>query len=254
MSAIQKVSMCLCKLHLNLNFNGLSVLFGISPADECRKTFCETLQVLALIVKPLVRLPTRVGNHSSIPSHLKSSYGDACMILDVVRLPLSISESCLKCLSSVMSHYDGKPSFLKALLGVSPCGLISFVSKCFGELAPESTMFEESDLLERNMCDFARDAIMVSESLPVPTVCEQRGLKIFKPSPSHAGFSLEISNKKCHASTHVQRWFCRMAAWQVMKCLSWPCVSCCDDILTVVAGLSNLTSRDVPVAVRDCSC
>lgn len=55
---------------------------------------------------------------------------------------------CLCCRIRTYSHYNGKHT-VKFLTGISPGGIITFISKAYGGRVSDKAIFEQSNLIKK---------------------------------------------------------------------------------------------------------
>ena len=86
--------------------------------------------------------------------------------------------NCLRYRLRMYSHYKGKET-VKVLIGISPSGLIIFISKPYGERASDKTIFNQSKILQK-LVPF-RDAIMVDKGFAIEEECALNHIQLFIP-------------------------------------------------------------------------
>lgn len=67
---------------------------------------------------------------------------------------------------------------IKFLVGISPGELITYISKLYEAKASDKIIFEQSELVNK-MSTF--DAIMVDKGFSIDTICNSKGIKVFRP-------------------------------------------------------------------------
>ena len=141
-----RIVMCLCKLKLNLSFKCLAVLFRLSR-QTCSNVFLVTLHSLAYILEDVIYWPTKEEILKSMPKCFQK-FKQTFIVLDCTEIPVE-KPKCLSCNLRLYSHYKGCET-LKFLIGISPSGLIIFISDPFGGRASDKAIFNKSKLIEIN--------------------------------------------------------------------------------------------------------
>ena len=261
LSMKERVILTLAKLRTNLHFEALCIFLGVSRAIV-EQYFRSTIRLLALVLKPCIPWLSGEDNLMSIPECL-SQVRDVRLILDCIEIPVD-SPDCLRCLNQMYSHFQ-KLLSVKILVGVSPLGLITFLSKCYGNQATCERVFIESNLVQDKKLEPFRDAVIVDRSLRIENYCEQNNINISflmnmserrQKNPSHAKYYAEIARARATLQTVLRR----MLGYDILSGrLAWSLVPHFDDICTVISGLVNLNSsiisKDRPgTTVKECAC
>lgn len=89
------------------------------------------------------------------------------VVLDCIEIFLQ-KPSCLCCRIKFYSQYK-KSTTVKFMTGVSPGGLITFISGSCGGRASDKLIFAESDLIKKLTPN--RDSIMVDKGFLIDNVC-----------------------------------------------------------------------------------
>lgn len=116
------------KLKMNLSFKDMGIQFQVNETS-CANYFHQTIQILAKVCKCLIYWPTFAENQFSMPQCFEN-FPKTRVVLDCTEIAVE-SFSCLDCRTSTYSHYKGGHT-VKYLIGVTPSGMISFLSSGFG--------------------------------------------------------------------------------------------------------------------------
>lgn len=164
------------------------------------------------------------------------------IVLDCTEVQLEICH-CTTC--CILTYYKGMHT-AKVLVGISPTGLLTFVSDGFGGRTSDKACVEKSGML--NKLNSFRDDIMVDKSFNLDDICGKAGTEIVQPpflrhesqlSAEDAGKTLKIAR----ARVHVERAIQRMKVFKVLKGpIPWELVGSLDQILVTIAGIENLSS------------
>lgn len=250
MTMKERVAMVLCKLYLNISFECLAILFGVSR-QVCSHTFSPTVQLLHCMMDALIHWPSKEENLKNMPSCFKK-FKDTRVVLDCTEIPVD-SPQCLQCRIRMYSHYKGRLT-IKVLLGVAPSGLIIYRSKCYGGKASDQKIFAESTLISENILEPFSDAVMVDKGFRIDSVLEGRNIKMHRPpfvkkkmplSEQAANFNVNIAV----ARVHVERVIQRIKLFRILSDkIPWFVVPDIDAIFTITCALVNVSS---PVLAKE---
>ncbi|XP_067125794.1 uncharacterized protein [Centruroides vittatus] len=205
--------------------------------------FKETLIVLEAVLKSAIYWPSKREVLQNLPLSF-SNYTNVRIILDCTEFAVEKTK-CLRCRIRTYLHYKGDNT-IKALIGVSPAGLITFVSKAFGGRASNKAITEQSGVL--NKLEPFVDAVMVDKGFHIDKACAERNIHLIRPP------FLRIQTQLTHeqaletsqiASTqvHVERAIQRLKNFQILSTkLSWTMLGLIDSVLCITAGSVNLSS------------
>ena len=73
------------------------------------------------------------------------------------------------------SHYKGCQT-VKLLIGVTPSGLISYISEAFGGRASDKAIFNQSDLFKK--LTPTKDMIMIDKGFDIDVECAANHIKV----------------------------------------------------------------------------
>lgn len=132
------------------------------------------------------------------------------------------------------------------MTGVSPGGIITYVSEPYGGRASDKTIFEQSDLILK--MERFEDAIMVDKGFLIDDICEQFKIKLIRPPflKNQKQLTTEQANlnsKIAAARVHIERANQRIKIFKILSSkLKWPLVSKIKDIFIIACGITNLSS------------
>lgn len=243
----QRVILCLIKLKLNLKYSALSVLFSISP-KVCGNYFRSTIQILARVLKGFVYFPTKEEILKNMPKCFRK-YWRTRIVLDCAEVPVEKC-NCLKERIMTYSHYKGRYT-IKFCVGVSPGGLITFLSRCFGGRASDKRIVVHCGILDK--CEFG-DGVMVDKGFMIEEECVIRHLLLYRPpflskkkalTKAEALKTAEIAS----ARVHVERKINQLRDFEILvQPVSLKLIPYMDDILLVCGALANLSP---PILAND---
>ncbi|XP_050056132.1 uncharacterized protein LOC126549798 [Aphis gossypii] len=171
---LHRIVLVLMKLKLNTSYKCLAVLFGVCKST-CTNYFYETIDLLYLILKPLVLWPSKSSISKNIPKCF-INFTSTRVVVDGTETPIEVPK-CLSCRIRTYSFYKGKHT-IKFMVGISPDGLITFVSDVYGGKASDKHIFVESNILEK--CDIG-DGVMADKGFLIEEECSRAGVKLFRP-------------------------------------------------------------------------
>lgn len=153
----------------------LSFLFGNITSEICKAIFCETISVLSKVLDCAVPFLTKQEVKSHMPQCF-NNFRDVRIVVDCIEVPVQKAK-CLCCRVRSYSHYKGTHT-IKFMTGVSPSGLITFVSRMYGGRTSDKAIFQQSQLIEK--LDVG-DAIMADKGFLIEELCEETGIKLIRP-------------------------------------------------------------------------
>lgn len=123
---------------------------------------------LAQIFQSLVYWPSKQETSSNIPFCF-DNFNNVRVILDCTEIHLQ-NPKCLPCRIKCYSNY--KSTFiLKFLVGISPDGLITYISKPYGSRSSDKAIFEQSNLIKKVQ---SPDSIMVDIGFLIDDICKKK--------------------------------------------------------------------------------
>ncbi|XP_062571986.1 uncharacterized protein LOC134233943 [Saccostrea cucullata] len=130
LSKFQKLVMVLMRLKLNLPVSYLAEKFRLSSGSISR-IFLSTLHVLHCKLHPLIYWPTQDERRLTMPMGFRKHFGlKVAIIIDCFELFIE-RPSNLEARAQTWSSYKHHNT-VKFLIGISPQGVISFISKGYG--------------------------------------------------------------------------------------------------------------------------
>ncbi|KAJ8909965.1 hypothetical protein NQ315_005972 [Exocentrus adspersus] len=134
------------------------------------------------------------------------NFTDVRVVLDCTEIFVQ-SPKCLCCRIRFYSQYKSHMT-VKFMTGVSPGGLITYVSKPYGGRASDKVIFEESNIIAK--LDPGRDAVMVDKGFRIEDTCSVNKIKLIRPpflqKKSQLTTEESILNAKiASARIHIER-------------------------------------------------
>lgn len=241
MTIKERIIMIFLKLKQGLSFAILAILFQNPTSETCRLTYTSMIPLLAQIFKPLIYWPSKQEVMKNIP-YCFEKFPNTRIILDCTEISLQ-KPQCLTCRIRCYSNY--KSTFtLKFMIGISPGGLITYISKPYGGRASDKVIFEQSNLIE--MMEHS-DAIMIDKGFLIDNCCARNNIQIIRPPflKSKKQFSKTeaiLTKDIAKARVHIERMNQRLKTFNILQHkFPWAHNYLANDILIIIGGICNLS-------------
>uniref|UniRef100_A0AAZ1XJZ3 THAP-type domain-containing protein n=1 Tax=Oreochromis aureus TaxID=47969 RepID=A0AAZ1XJZ3_OREAU len=147
LSHFQMLLLTLMRLRLDLPVQHLSYLFNVSH-KTLSSVFADTIDVLYARLGILVHWPERHCLQATMPPQFMETFGNRVAII-VDCFEIRTERPCnLKARAQTCSHYKGTHT-MKYLIGITPQGAISFISKGWGGRASDKHITEQCGILNK---------------------------------------------------------------------------------------------------------
>ncbi|XP_025756460.1 uncharacterized protein LOC109196785 isoform X1 [Oreochromis niloticus] len=147
LSHFQMLLLTLMRLRLDLPVQHLSYLFNVSH-KTLSSVFADTIDVLYARLGILVHWPERHCLQATMPPQFMETFGNrVAIIVDCFEIRTE-RPSNLKARAQTYSHYKGTHT-MKYLIGITPQGAISFISKGWGGRASDKHITEQCGILNK---------------------------------------------------------------------------------------------------------
>lgn len=221
----ERIIMTFLKLKTALKFVVIATLFSKISSQTCKRIFNDTISKLAVILKPIISWPTLEECQKNLPKCFKI-FSNVRVVFDCTELQVQKS-NCLCCRIKTYSHYKGCQT-IKFMTGVTPAGLISFISRAYGGKASDKTIFEQSNII--NKLEMGRDAVMVDKGFRIEDITASHFIKLIQPpfaKKGHRFTEAEVSRNVqiAKARVHIERTNQRIKVFEILsKQLPWTLV------------------------------
>ncbi|KAK4879519.1 hypothetical protein RN001_007665 [Aquatica leii] len=236
-----RIILTFVKLKLDLSFAVLSPLFGITQ-NLCKTYIATMVNILSEVLKCTIYLPDKTEILKNMPICFKN-FEDTAIVLDCTEIKIQKAK-CLCCRIRFYSHYKSSDT-IKFMTGVSPSGVISYISKAYGGRASDKIIFEQSKLFE---IIEPQSAMMVDKGFLIDDLCALHGIKLYRPpflkqkkqlSSEEAQRNAEIAA----ARVHIERSNQRLKIFKILNGrLQKSLVPHVENIFTVICAVTNLSS------------
>lgn len=145
LTVFESIVMFLMKLRLNLMDEDIAFRFGVHQSTVSRN-FHKLLDVMNARITHLIKWPDRETLRETLPTSFRKFFKKACVIIDCTEIFIE-QPSDLLARAQVWSHYKHH-STIKFLIGITPQGTISYVSRCAGGRMSDKEIVERSHLID----------------------------------------------------------------------------------------------------------
>lgn len=236
----------LVKLRLNLGMEDLSHRFGVS-VSLVNTVFHVWLDALYMTLGGLVRWPET--DRMELPECFRNPmFSKTKCIIDCTEVFIE-RPSSLKARAQTYSNYK-RHNTVKVLIGISPSGCVTFLSKCWGGRASDRKITEESGLLNKLV---PGDVVMADRGFTMVEDFALRGAKLIMPAFTKGKRQLsakevEESRLMSRARIHVERVIGRTKDFKILnhtlpislfKGKDNGDFSTCEKLISVVCGIVN---------------
>nr|XP_002732168.1 PREDICTED: uncharacterized protein LOC100375462 [Saccoglossus kowalevskii] len=195
----------LMRLRLNLSVQFLAYEFSISPASVSR-IITSVINVMYIRTKPFVFWPDRETLKMTMPMQFKQHCGSRCaVIIDCFEVFIE-RPSNLKARAETWSSYKHHNT-AKFLLGITPQGTVSFLSRAWGGRVSDKHITENSGILDNLLPGdliLADRGFNIQES--VGSVCAELKIPAFTRGKSQlSAVDVETTRKIANVRIHVER-------------------------------------------------
>jgi hypothetical protein len=205
LTKFEKVILVFLKLRLNLSMQDIGYRFNVSTSCVS-KTFQDVIHVMFVRLKPLIMWPEREELRMSMPMDFRKYFGvKVSVIIDCFEIFIE-RPSNLLARAETWSNYKHHNT-VKYLIGISPQGAVSFLSKGWGGRTTDKYLTENCGLLSKLLpgdivladrgFDIQESVGLSCAEVKIPAFT--RGKKQLSP------FEIEDTRKIAHTRIHVER-------------------------------------------------
>ena len=243
LSVNDRILLVLVKLKLAITNQDIALRFGISV--QCVSVvLCTHVNTMANLLKFLVPWPDRDVVNANMPKQCKKNFPHCRVVVDCTEVYSERSKN-LQARAQMYSHYKSH-STIKFLVGISPSGAFTYISKCWGGRASDKLITVEDGLLDK--MDHG-DAVLADRGFLVSEELAVRGVTLITPAFTKGRKQLtpkqvEVSRQISRFRIHVERAIRRLKTYKIMKSqMPISLVRYADSIAVICAALCNLRGR-----------
>ena len=242
----QEYIMVLMRLRLGLFEKDLAHRFGIAIGTVSNITR-KWYKLLRAQLGPLIRMPERDIIRYYSPPAFKQLFPKVVIVIDCTEIEME-RPSALNTQSACYSSYKSRPT-MKVLVGITPSGVLSYVS----ELFPGSTSDQEI-IVKSNFLDILApgDSVMADKGFNIKDELASVGAVLEIPSFLKKGTQFteeEINKNKAIASLriHVERQMERIKNWHILdRRMPITMAPYASDIVVIISALANFLPPLIP--------
>uniref|UniRef100_A0A1A7YCP9 THAP-type domain-containing protein n=1 Tax=Iconisemion striatum TaxID=60296 RepID=A0A1A7YCP9_9TELE len=254
LSPFQMLFLTLMRLRLNLPIQHIAHIFSVDRTTAYR-TFGKIVDVLHARISPLINWPGREALYATMPHQFVEAFGErVVVILDCFEM---ITQKPSKAQAQSHPHY--KPSTtLKYLIGVTPQGSISFISKGWGGGVSDEDITNNCGVLDKLLPE---DLVLACRGFDIQDgvglMCAE--VKIPDVTKGHHQLDardVESTKKIAHLQIHVKRVIgtvrknYTILSAKVPSHMVLPCkdedVTFLDKVVSACCALTNMSPSVVP--------
>lgn len=200
----------------------------------------ECLQILSKVCKNLIFWPSKDTILDTLPIAFKKNYPNCRCIIDCSEIRVEQPKTVKQ---YMYSHYKGCYT-VKVLVGITPNGIVSFLSKAYGGRSSDSYITNDCGFLEK--LEFG-DEVLADKGFPdIKTGIDgQNAILIMPPCLHNQRFSEEEILETYNVASvriHVERLFARLKLFNVFNKITIDLLPHIDDILFMCCVLVNLSN------------
>lgn len=234
-----KLLITLMKLKTGLRFSVLSVIFQIHRTTICR-IFETNLFLLHSALKKFIIWPSKATIKASMPESFKKLYPNTRVIIDCTEVHTEYPSTVKQRIHMYSDYKHGYT--VKFLVGCTPSGFISFVSKCYGGRSSDCFITNDCgiiDLLEPG------DTVLADKGFPsIKTSVENKNAILVMPpfldAPQFSPEEVEETYKVASVRIHIERIIQRIKQFHVFDKLPISLLKYKDEIIYVICALVNV--------------
>ncbi|XP_014678815.1 PREDICTED: uncharacterized protein LOC106818641 [Priapulus caudatus] len=205
LTKFQQLSLCLVKLRLNLSHMDIGQRFGINKSSASRLFLCM-IDVLHARLQPLIHWPEREQLRETMPMSFRVNFGTkVAIIIDCFEVFLE-RPSNLSARALTWSSYKHNNT-VKFLIGITPQGSISYLSKGWGGRTSDKHVTEQCGILSQLN---PGDVVLADRGFDIADSVGMMGAELCIPAFTRgkkqlSGDEVEKTRKIANVRIHVER-------------------------------------------------
>ena len=238
-----QVLLVLMKLRLNNRNQELAMKFDIDMR-WVSQILNNVIPCLALTLQILINWPSREACVEHLPLAFQCTYPRCRVIIDCTEVFIQ-RPSNLTARAQTWSNYKHHNT-LKFLIGITPTGAVSFVSKCWGGRVSDKELTQESAFL--GMLE-PTDQVLADRGFLIEEDIANSSAELIIPAFTRGKKQLsqrdvETTRRIAHVRIHVERAIGRIKNFKILKDI-FPItlIKHANNIVTICAALTNLLPK-----------
>ncbi|CAJ1083769.1 uncharacterized protein LOC115385308 isoform X2 [Xyrichtys novacula] len=232
----------LMKLRQGLTNTDLAFRFDVSTATLSR-ILRSWLPALAIVLKPLITWPSKGATLRRMPRIFHRKFKRCRCIL--ARTKISINRPSIMTSRSRSWSNSKHNNTMKYLIGITPAGAISFLSKGWSGWVSDKRITKESgfyDLLESNDEILADRGVLSAEELAARgATLREPALAFTKSKKQLSAQAIDTSRQLACVRIHIEQVMRRLKNFRILQTrIPVSQVDFLDDVVVVCAALTNL--------------
>lgn len=231
----------LCKMKLGLSYSALGVLFAVDRKTISR-IFISTLEYLVVRCRNFVTWPSKEVVQATMPNEFREMYENCRVLIDCTEIKIDQASS-VEAKVQTYSHYK-KGFTIKVLVGCTPSGFVSFVSKSYGGRISDAQITTLSGILDLLEPD---DLVLADKGFPgIQSTIDEKGAGIILVMPPFLRggmFSeeqVEETYQVAKFRIHIERIMQRIRIYNILSKLPMHLLPHADNIIFMCCVLVNL--------------
>ena len=234
------VLVVLMKLKLGLLNKDIAYRFNV-PVHVISRIYRAWLPVLATCMAPIIVWPSRAALRSNLPDGFRKKFRDCVTIIDCCEIFMERPKN-LTARAITWSNYKHNNT-IKYLIGITPAGAVSFLSKGWGGRVSDKMITMESGFLGKlnyGDCVLADRGFQIQDELA--TVGATLRIPSFTKGKSQlSARDVATSRQLSNVRIHVERVIGRVKKFRILQStIPVSQVDLLDNVMVVCSALTNM--------------
>ncbi|XP_015121736.1 uncharacterized protein LOC107044390 [Diachasma alloeum] len=237
LDAPNRLLLFLMKMKLGLNFGAIGCFFKVSKTSAS-KIFHNVLETLYEKTKTWIFWPSREAVKETMPSAF-TNYPQCRAIIDCTELPSDTPPTVEQRVQMYSSYKSGFT--VRFLIGISPSGMITSISKAYGGRPTDGFIVNHSGFIALVEPD---DEIMAYKGFPQikTALLERQYVLVIPPFATNPQFTVEEVREAYSIASvriHVERAIQRVKIFGILRHISIELLNYIDKVMYVACVLGN---------------
>lgn len=229
----------LVKIKTGLSYDCIATFFDVDPTCISR-IFYDVLSILAQKTQNFIFWPNKEDIQETMPPSFKIHYPNCRVIIDCTEIKCE-QPSLVLVRNHMYSDYKSGYT-VKFLLGITPSGMISFKSDCYGGRSSDPFITNDSNFLKLLE---PGDEVMADKGFPgIKKSVDVPNAIIVTPPFLHNGHlteeEIEDTYNIASVRIHVERCIARIKVYNILDKINIDLLPYIDDIVHMCCVLVNL--------------